>query len=60
MTGCGPCFAVRLPICVRICALPPFDEKLINNGSAARMGVIFTQTFSVWSMTFYVRTLTFL
>lgn len=36
MTGCGPCSAMRLSICERNYAAPPFDEKLINDGSAAR------------------------
>lgn len=61
MTGRGPRPAIRLSIRERNYASPPFDEKLINNGSAAHAwGVISTQTFTVWSMTFYVRTLTFL
>lgn len=36
MTGRGPCSAMRLSIYERNYASPPFDEKLINNGSAAR------------------------
>lgn len=36
MTGRGPCSAMRLSICEWNYASPPFDEKLINNGSAAR------------------------
>lgn len=36
MTGRGPCFFMRLSINERNYASPPFDEKLINNGSAAR------------------------
>lgn len=35
MTGRGPCSAMRLSIYERNYASPPFDEKLINNGSAA-------------------------
>lgn len=36
MTGRGPCSAMRSSIYKRNYAPPPFDEKLINNGSAAR------------------------
>lgn len=35
MTGRGPCPAMRLSIYERKYVSPPFDEKLINNGSAA-------------------------
>lgn len=35
ITGRGSCSAIRLSICKRNYASPPFDEKLINNGSAA-------------------------